>query len=144
MHGRRRFLTMVGGVMATSAIACSSDVRTKRSGPVAAGNVSAVPLGHLAFVAGGGLILGRDSGGLYAMTSICTHQDCDISSEGSVSSSGISCTCHGSRFSTTGAVIVGPASSPLEHYRVDLAADGAITIQAGTVVDAATRTAPPT
>jgi Rieske Fe-S protein len=129
--------------VATRAIACSDAQSHKRTGPVPAGNVSSVRVGSLAFVAGGGLVLGRDAGGLYAMTSICTHEECDISVDGTVTASGLNCGCHGSRFSPTGAVVFGPAVVPLEHYAIDLAPDGAITIQAGTVVDAATRTAVP-
>jgi Rieske Fe-S protein len=64
----------------------------------------------------------RDAGGLYTVTSICTHQGCDIDfvSQGS----GFSCPCHGSRFNYVGAVTNGPAGSPLRHYEMCIAADG--------------------
>jgi len=141
-HSRRRFLAVAGGTTAALGlgIGCSS---SGASGPVSAGNVSAVPVGYLAFIPGSAAVLGRDAGGLYAMTAICTHQQCDISQGGAVSASGLQCNCHGARFSTTGAVISGPAKSPLEHFQVDLAATGAITVQLGTVVSDTTRTPVP-
>lgn len=140
-HSRRRFLAVVSGTTAALGlgIGCSSGA----SGPVSAGNVSAVPVGYLAFVPGAAAILGRDAGGLYAMTAICTHQQCDISQSGSATASGVQCNCHGARYSPTGAVVSGPAKSSLEHYQVDLAASGAITVQLGTVVSDATRTPVP-
>lgn len=141
-HSRRRFLAVLGGTTAAVGlgIGCSSSGGT---GPVAAGNVSAVPVGYLGFVPGAAAILGRDTGGLYAMTAVCTHQQCDISQSGTATASGVQCNCHGARFSTTGTVVSGPAKSALEHYQVDLAADGTITVQVGTVVAAATRTPVP-
>lgn len=125
-------------------VACSGNQgASEASGPVAAGNVSAVPVGTLKAVGGQPVAIGRDAGGLYSLSLICTHEQCDISSNGDVSASGISCSCHGSKFSANGEVTRGPATTALKHYKVDLAADGSITIQAGTVVDAATRTAVP-
>jgi len=68
---------------------------------------------------------------------------CDMSRNGSIVGSAIVCNCHNSGFSATGAVEFGPAHSPLEHYAVELAADGSITVHAGMVVGAATRTPVP-
>jgi cytochrome b6-f complex iron-sulfur subunit len=100
-------------------------------------------VGYLGFVPGAAAVLGRDAGGLYAMTAICTHQQCDMTQSGTASASGLQCNCHGARFSTTGGVVSGPAKSSLEHFQVDLAASGAITVQLGTVVSDATRTPVP-
>jgi nitrite reductase/ring-hydroxylating ferredoxin subunit len=142
-HSRRRFLVVAGGTTAALGLGVGCSSSGQASGPVDAGNVSSVPVGYLAFVPGAAVVLGRDSGGLYAMTAICTHQQCDMAAGGSVGSNGVQCACHGARFSTNGAVVSGPAKSALEHYQVDLAASGAITVQASNVVSATTRTPVP-
>jgi Rieske Fe-S protein len=99
-----------------------------------------VPIGSLAAVPHQPVILGRDPDGLYAMTAICTHQGCDMTSYGSITFSVVSCDCHGSRFGRNGDVLKGPADVPLDHYRVDVALDGTITVQASVIVSASTRT----
>ncbi len=137
---RRRFLAVVGGTAA--AIGCSSSgAASEATGTIAAGNVSATAVGQIAFVPGSPLILGRDAGGLYAMTSVCTHQRCDMSVDGSIRASGVNCSCHGSAFTATGAVASGPARAPLQHFQVQVGAGGAISINADVAVDSATRTA---
>ena len=88
-------------------------------------------------------MLGRDSGGLYAMTVTCTHQGCDVEPFGSGTSATVRCPCHGSQFDRNGAVIHGPASSPLTHFAVAVDASGNITIHGGTTVGADVRTAVP-
>ncbi len=142
MNTRRTFLALAGTSVATGLLnlRCGGGGASPATGPVPAGNVSAVPVGYLQFVPGQPVVLGRDAGGLYAMTSICPHQDCDMTTDGSISSEGVYCSCHGSRFDTEGVVIQGPANSPLVHYQVDLASDGSITVQAGRIVGAGART----
>lgn len=137
---------MVGATVATGVLqgACSSSDDGAGGGglPVAGTNVKDIPVGFVGS-AGARILLGRDAGGLYAMTSTCTHNQCDLIQYGSLSASSISCKCHGSAFSLTGARVKGPAIDPLEHYKVTLAADGTIAIDTKTVVDAAARTAVP-
>ena len=110
------------------------------TGPIVAGNVSAISVGSLKVF--DNAVLGRDAGGLYAMSAVCTHQGCPVDASGSAIA-GLVCPCHGSRFDQNGAVTNGPAASPLLHYQVDLAASGAITIQGGVNVSTSTRTAVP-
>lgn len=105
------------------------------SGPVKAGNASAVAVGSLRIV-GSNLVLARDAAGLYAMTALCTHQSCTVK----VAGNSLSCPCHDSTFDDTGAVTNGPATEPLQHYQVDLATDGVITIQGAQPVASTTRT----
>ncbi len=51
-----------------------------------------------------------------ALSKICTHQSCTVTYNHSGNS--LPCPCHGSLFSTTGAVLNGPAESNLKVYTV--------------------------
>ncbi|RAI93819.1 QcrA and Rieske domain-containing protein [Algoriphagus yeomjeoni] len=54
-------------------------------------------------------------GGAYmAMTSVCTHSACDRN--WTFTNSRFTCTCHGSQFDTSGNVLQGPATQPLQSY----------------------------
>lgn len=140
MENRRRFLTVLGAAALGGAGACSDDTGApEASGPVAAGPVSDYPLGSLRALADHPLAVGRDAGGLYALSTICTHQQCDMRKEGSVNEKGLSCNCHASDFDRNGAVLGGPASRPLRHYRVQVEA-GSVTVFAGLDVPPAERT----
>jgi Rieske Fe-S protein len=83
--------------------------------------------------------IGRDAQGVYAMTLTCTHEGCDMGTEGSVSASGVVCDCHGSRFDVDGAVTQGPATSALQHFAVTVDAAGALTIDGATTVASSVR-----
>lgn len=52
-----------------------------------------------------------------ALSSRCTHQGCTVSYNHG--SSQLPCPCHGSSFSTSGAVLQGPALTPLTKYTVE-------------------------
>lgn len=138
---RRVFIRagVAGGVALTTLPACGGDgdTNTEPTGPISAGNVSGIAEGSLRALSG--VILGRDAGGLYAMTATCTHQGCAVR----VSGTSISCPCHGSSFDAVGAVTHGPATSPLRHFQVVVAADGTITIDPTIPVAASARTAVP-
>ena len=121
-------------------VACSPGGNAPPSGPIAAGNVSGVTVGSLKVI--DNTVLGRDSGGLYAMSAVCTHQGCFVQASGAATA-GLTCPCHGSRFDQNGAVTNGPAGSPLQHYQVDLATNGDITIQGSILVANTVRTAVP-
>ena len=54
--------------------------------------------------------------GFIALSSLCTHQGCQISYDHG--SGDLPCPCHGSVFSTSGSVLQGPASSALKKYTV--------------------------
>jgi Rieske Fe-S protein len=58
------------------------------------------------------------SGTFHAFTAVCTHAGCTV---GSVSGGTINCPCHGSKFNiATGAVVNGPASSPLAAVNIQV------------------------
>lgn len=80
------------------------------------------------------VIIGRDAGGLYAMTSLCTHLQCDLNAFGTFGPTGVHCGCHGSEFDLVGNATHGPASSPLRHYQLRLECDGSLRVDVATVV----------
>jgi nitrite reductase/ring-hydroxylating ferredoxin subunit len=128
-----------GVALVTLPLACRSTA-TLPTGPVPAGNVSDVAVGSLALVGGEAVFLGRDANGLYAMSGVCTHASGAIDNPTSATSD-VVCPVHGSVFDRNGNVVHGPAFSPLQHFQVDVASDGSITIQAGMPVAADARTA---
>jgi Rieske Fe-S protein len=104
------------------------------TGPVAAGNVNDIPVGSLNLIAGENVILARDDRGFYAMTRVCTHQGQLVSVVSLAGVPALHCYAHGSEFSMNGAPIHGPATAPLQHFKVEIGADGSIIIQGGQVV----------
>ena len=131
---RRTFLKMVA---ASPLLACTGNSGAPASfGEVQVGNVSTTSEGQLTIVPNAPAILGRDAGGLYAMTITCSHAGCDVSPAGTT----LYCPCHGSRFDANGNVLAGPAGSPLVHFEVKLDANGNVTVNGGTQVAASVRT----
>ncbi|TVQ67375.1 MAG: Rieske (2Fe-2S) protein [Balneolaceae bacterium] len=66
----------------------------------------------------GANVLAVNVGGqnIRAFTSVCTHQGCSI--QWTFGEGQFTCTCHGSRFDTGGAVTRGPATRNLAEYSV--------------------------
>ena len=110
-------------------------------GDAAAGSVADIPVGTLRQVGTVPVFVGRDAGGLYALTSTCTHAGCEVRTDGAGDTAVLFCPCHGSLFDRNGAVKRGPAPSPLVHFAVEVDAMGNVTIHGGTQVSAATRVA---
>ena len=106
---------------------------------VPAGNLADLPEGTLRALAGLPVAIGRDSGGIYALSLICTHAGCDISQDGRVSAGSIDCFCHGSVFDGQGNVLRGPAMRPLPHFAVTADVLGALTIHTDQVASPSTR-----
>ncbi len=139
---RRRFLQIAlgAGTLPLGAVACSSSgAGPENVGDIEAGNVSDLSVGTLKGLGSAPACIGRDADGVYAMTLTCTHQSCNMATQGSVSSSGVSCSCHGSRFDVDGNVTRGPAVSALSHLAVTADASGKLTVHSGTVVAEAVR-----
>jgi len=129
---------MTGAALSVLPLGCGSQVAGP-DGPIAAGNVANTAVGSLRVV-NGNAVLGRDASGLYAMSNICTHEGCAMEVSGSSGAEGLICNCHGSTFDANGGVTRGPARAALAHYKVDVASDGAITIQGGQTVASTART----
>jgi thiosulfate dehydrogenase [quinone] large subunit len=143
-HQLNRRTVLKGGAVGSLLLAvvpagCSQAV-SPPTGPVPGGDVSEIGVNTLRVVANENVLLGRDSSGLYAMSAACTHAGCLLSTVGGAPAQGLKCPCHGSLFDGNGAVTRGPAGTPLQHYRVDVATDGTITIQGADPVSAETRT----
>lgn len=128
-----------GTLLVALPVACNNTV-SPPTGPVSAGNVSQTTVGQLSAVPGEAVFLGRDSDGLYAVSAACTHAGCMLNATRASGAEELSCPCHGSLFDANGAVLRGPAGTPLPHFQVDLATDGSITIQGGQEVSAEART----
>jgi Rieske Fe-S protein len=141
--GRRRLLVLGlgGGALCAGVLGCGSGA----SAPVAlqpeipAGNAASVAVGTLRPIPGAPVAVGRDSGGIFALSLICTHAGCDMSQNGSVSFGRIDCGCHGSIFDGQGNVQRGPANQPLPHLLVTAEASGALTVHGDSVTSPSTR-----
>lgn len=72
----------------------------------------------------------RDAGGVYAVSTVCTHLGCIVRLE----NGGFDCPCHGSRFSLDGTVEKGPAPKALPWLSVTaVSADTVIIDESETV-----------
>jgi Rieske Fe-S protein len=142
----RRTLITAGGVTVMSAgalvlTACTSSGSTGASGgsggaagagapPIAAGTevvtLSSIPVGGTATatVDGVPVVLSRPtSGSVVCFSAVCTHQGCLVNA----AATEFDCPCHGSRFAAaTGAVLNGPASTPLPKIAVKISGDSVV------------------
>ncbi len=68
----------------------------------------------------------REAGGIFALSTVCTHLGCTpnwLAMEAK-----FKCPCHGSGFHRNGINFEGPAPRPLERFRIFLAEDGQIVV----------------
>jgi Rieske Fe-S protein len=123
-------VTVAGGVAGYLVATNSSAAKGKRttygggsSGGPASGHllaqVSAIPLGGGIVLGGPKVVLSRAaSGAVHGFSAVCTHQGCTV---GQVQNGLIICPCHGSRFNAfTGAVVEGPANTPLPSVSISI------------------------
>jgi Rieske Fe-S protein len=137
---RRKLLVVGGGAVCAHVIGCGGSEPTVLPNEIPAGNKATVALDTLTPVSGAAVAIGRDSGGIYAMSLVCTHQGCNIAqSGGSVGFNLIRCGCHGSEFDGQGNVTHAPATQPLPHLAVTADMAGALTIHGDMPVSATVR-----
>lgn len=84
---------------------------------------------------GRSVALFRDAGGVFALTTVCTHLGCIVRPE----ADGFHCPCHGSRFAPDGSVVRGPAPKPLPWLAVKKAGPDVYLVDEGTEVPQGTR-----
>jgi cytochrome b6-f complex iron-sulfur subunit len=104
---------------------------------ILAGPPADFPLGRLTHVPSASVLIGRDDGGLFALSVVCTHLGCTVAT----TDGRLACPCHGSQFSLDGATTTGPAASPLPHLALRLTADGLVEVDLHRIVAADTRLA---
>jgi nitrite reductase/ring-hydroxylating ferredoxin subunit len=139
---RRHFLAVVSTGAAAALAGCSGasgGVEPEAFGDVSGGSVAELPVGTIKAIPGVPAAVGRDAGGVYALTLTCTHNGCTVTVVGIGTNASFSCPCHGSKFDKNGDVTQGPAADPLVHFAVDIDAAGNITVHGGMRVDATIR-----
>lgn len=133
---RKQFMTLVGTSIGAIVLQhCLSGCKNEKdeaidpnNGPGTGNTGLTLDLSNAAYAAlntnGGyvyvsGIIVARTSAGAYiAVSQACTHQG--VSVQYRSSNNDFYCSAHGSRFSTTGAVVAGPATSALKQYKTEL------------------------
>jgi cytochrome b6-f complex iron-sulfur subunit len=80
--------------------------------------LSAVGTAALVRTASAQLLVAHTGNDTYvALTAICTHEGCTVTE---FQNQFYTCPCHGSRFTTSGAVANGPANQPLRRFPTQL------------------------
>ena len=77
-----------------------------------------------------------EDGGIYAISSVCTHLGCIVNREGA---GDFLCPCHGSHFSSDGKVIGGPAPSALPWLEITMSPSGQLVVDTQRAVPRGTR-----
>jgi cytochrome b6-f complex iron-sulfur subunit len=127
-------------ILGAATSGCGHATGAPPTGPVTAGNMSALSVGTMRVFSN--VVVAQDAGGVYAMSAVCTHAGCLLDDASATVAEGLSCPCHGSAFDGNGGVTRGPAVRALQHYAVNIAADGTITVDGSQPVSAGTRTPP--
>jgi nitrite reductase/ring-hydroxylating ferredoxin subunit len=99
------------------------------------GAASSFVLGTPVYFSNGTFFVVRDSGGLYALTSRCTHEGIVTMVQGTQ----FHCPKHDALFTFNGAVVSGPVINPLVHFAMCTLANGHVGVQIATHVAASTR-----
>ena len=68
------------------------------------------------------IAIANANGRFFAISDICTHEQCSLAEDGTLDGTVVTCGCHGAQFDvTTGAVLAPPAIEPVKAYplRID-------------------------
>jgi nitrite reductase/ring-hydroxylating ferredoxin subunit len=99
------------------------------------GAASSFTSGSTKLFSSGRYFVVRDSGGLYAVSSICTHQGATLTDDGSE----FYCPRHGATFDYNGNILGGPVFTPLVHYAMCLMSNGHVGVDPSQQVDKTVR-----
>lgn len=91
-----------------------------------AGNPDLYPIDSVTFLQEQQVYIVRTAQGFYAVSAVCTHLGCITQWKPELSQ--IACPCHGSKFTSDGTKIEGPAPAPLPHFAISLTADGELSV----------------
>ena len=141
-HTRRAFLSALGlGAMALASFGTGitairylwPEVLFEEETRYRIGKPEEIPAGTLVALPEQKIYVAHIAEGFFAMTAVCTHLGCLTRFE--KEENRIFCPCHGSRFSTEGHVVGGPAPRPLPRLQ--------LTVEQGVlVVDSSKRVEP--
>ena len=114
-----------GGMQSSPASASRAPARKKAKPKLTGtvlGDASEIPVGGGAIYTAAKVVVTQPVSGQYkAFSAVCTHVGCIVNK---VSNGTIDCPCHGSEFTiTNGAVVTGPAPSPLPARRIKIVQD---------------------
>lgn len=127
---RKAFLSLCGiGAAAFAATYCFGGCKPMDSAPTAPTGIdftlnlsepaNAALNSNGGYLTKNGVIVARTMAGIYvAVSQSCTHAGTTVQYEGSANH--FHCPNHGSNFATDGAVVNGPAASPLTKYNTSL------------------------
>jgi len=105
---------------------------------VNAGKLDAYTAGSVTLRPESGIFIVNAAEGFYALDAVCTHLGC--MTQWAPQQGGIFCPCHGSKFTSDGKVVEGPAPSPLPWLKLwisdagDLMVDRSISVAPGQFV----------
>ena len=99
-----------------------------------AGNPDLYPLHSVTFLQDQQVYIVRLPEGFYAVSAVCTHLGCITQWKPELNQ--IACPCHGSKFTSDGTKIEGPAPAPLPHFAISLTADGELSVDKLEIVGA--------
>ena len=133
--GRRNFLNGIAGAALSIAAVGAAAISTEYLSPnvlfepptsFRIGSPEDYPLDSVTLLPEQQVYVVRSPDGFSAVSAVCTHLGCITQWNPDIGV--IACPCHGSRFSKNGIVEQGPAPRPLEHFAMQLTADGNLVI----------------